>query len=82
MKQPTAIRPSEGKLGVLLPGMGAVATTTIAGVLLARAGKALPIGSLTQRATIRLGKRTDGRTPLIKDFVPLAGVDQLVLRAG
>ena len=64
MKQPTSIRPAEGKLGVLLPGLGAVATTTIAGVLLARRGLAAPIGSLTQYATIRLGKRTDGRTPL------------------
>lgn len=78
MKQPTSIRPAEGKLGVLLPGLGAVATTTIAGVLLARRGLAAPIGSLTQYATIRLGKRTDGRTPFIKDFVPLAKLDDIV----
>ena len=63
------ISSSEGRLGVLLPGMGAVATTTIAGVLLARKGLAKPIGSLTQMNTIRLGLRTDHRTPLIKDFM-------------
>ena len=78
MKQPTEIRPATGKLGVLLPGFGAVATTFVAGVEAARRGIALPVGSLTQMATIRLGKRTDERTPLIKDFVPLAGLDDLV----
>jgi myo-inositol-1-phosphate synthase len=77
MKQPTSIRPPEGKLGVLLPGLGAVSTTTIAGVLLAREGKALPVGSLTQMGTIRLGKRTEGRVPKIGDFVPLATLPQL-----
>jgi myo-inositol-1-phosphate synthase len=77
MKQPTSIRPAEGKLGVLLPGMGAVATTTIAGVLLARKGKGLPVGSLTQMGTIRLGRRTDKRVPKISEFVPLASLDQL-----
>jgi len=77
MKKPTSIGKAEGKLGVLLPGMGAVATTTIAGVLLARQGKAVPVGSLTQMGTIRLGKRTDKRAPRIGDFVPLAGMDQL-----
>ena len=77
MKKPTSLRPAEGKLGVLLPGMGAVATTTIAGVLLARQGKAVPVGSLTQMGTIRLGKRTDKRTPKIADFVPLASMSQL-----
>jgi myo-inositol-1-phosphate synthase len=77
MKQPTSIRPAEGKLGILLPGMGAVATTTIAGVLLARKGKGIPVGSLTQLGTIRLGRRTDKRVPKIQDFVPLAGLDQL-----
>jgi myo-inositol-1-phosphate synthase len=77
MKRPTALAPASGKLGVLLPGLGAVATTTIAGVMLARQGKAAPIGSLTQMATIRMGKRTDRRTPKIRDFVPLAGLDQL-----
>jgi myo-inositol-1-phosphate synthase len=77
MKKPSSIRPAEGKLGILLPGMGAVATTTIAGVLLARAGKALPVGSLTQMGTIRLGLRTDKRVPKISAFVPLAGLSQL-----
>ena len=78
MKKQPVIRSSEGKLGVLLPGMGAVATTFIAGVESIRKGLAKPIGSLTQMNTIRLGKRTDERTPLIKDFVPLAALDQLV----
>ena len=72
------IRGAEGRLGVLLPGMGAVATTFIAGVEAVRKGLARPFGSLTQMNTIRLGKRTEERTPLIKDFVPLAGLDQLV----
>src|SRR5512132_2121300 len=72
------IAPAGGKLGVLLPGMGAVATTFIAGVEAVRKGLAKPIGSLTQMGTIRLGKRTDGRSPLIKDFVPLASLDDLV----
>ncbi|HEV2276327.1 MAG TPA: inositol-3-phosphate synthase [Acidobacteriaceae bacterium] len=61
----------------MIPGMGAVATTFIAGVEAVRKGLAKPIGSLTQMGTIRLGKRTDGRTPLIKDFVPLAGLEDL-----
>lgn len=68
----------QGRIGVLLPGMGAVATTFIAGVEAIRRGLAKPIGSLTQMNTIRLGKRTEGRTPRIKEFVPLAGLDQLV----
>jgi myo-inositol-1-phosphate synthase len=58
--------------------MGAVATTFIAGVMATRKGLSLPIGSMTQMGTIRLGKRTDGRTPLVKDFVPLAPMDDLV----
>jgi myo-inositol-1-phosphate synthase len=78
MSQTTGIAAPEGKLGVLLPGMGAVATTFIAGVEAIKAGLGEPIGSLTQMATIRLGKRTDKRTPMIKDFVPLAGLDDLV----
>ena len=77
MKKPTSIGGAEGKLGVLLPGMGAVATTTMAGVMLARQGKAVPVGSLTQMGTIRLGKRTDKRAPKIGDFVPLANLGQL-----
>ncbi len=71
------IAPATGKLGVLLPGMGAVATTFIAGVEATRRGLAKPIGSLTQMGTIRLGKRTDGRSPLVKEFVPLARLDDL-----
>ena len=72
------IKPAEGKLGILLPGMGAVATTTIAGVEAVRRGLAQPIGSLTQLAKIRIGKRTENRNPQIKEFVPLAGLDDLV----
>ena len=78
MQRPRTIKPARGKLGILLPGMGAVGTTFIAGCLLARKGLAEPIGSLTQGATIRLGKRTDARTPKIKDLVPLASLDDLV----
>ncbi len=72
------IAPPEGKLGVLTPGMGAVTTTFIAGIEAVKRGLGLPIGSLTQMATVRLGKRTEGRSPKIKDFVPLAGVEDLV----
>ncbi len=81
MKETPEIRPAEGKLGVLLPGFGAVATTFVAGVEAARRGLAKPVGSLTQMQTIRLGKRNENRTPLIKDFVPLAGLDDLVFGA-
>ena len=72
------IAPASGKLGVLTPGMGAVATTFIAGVLAARQGLAAPIGSVSQMAHIRLGQKNEERNPLIKDFVPLAGLDDLV----
>ena len=75
------IMPAQGKLGVLLPGLGAVSTTFIAGVMLARKGLLLPIGSLTQMQTIRLGKRDEGRAPLIKDFVPLARLSDLEFAA-
>ena len=78
MKAPEHLSPPDGKLAVFLPGLGAVATTFVAGCLLARTGKALPIGSLTQMGTIRLGKRTDKRVPAIKDFVPLANIQDLV----
>ncbi len=78
MNQSKTIAPASGKLGVLMPGMGAVATTVMAGVEAIKAGIGAPIGSLTQMGTIRLGKRTDGHSPLIKDFVPLAGIDDLV----
>jgi myo-inositol-1-phosphate synthase len=71
----------KGKLGVLLVGLGAVSTTVIAGVEAIRRGIAKPIGSLTQMGTVRLGKRTDGRSPMIKEFVPLAGLDDLVFGA-
>jgi myo-inositol-1-phosphate synthase len=73
-----AIQPAKGRLGVLVPGMGAVATTFMAGVESVRRGYALPIGSATQMGTIRLGKRTDNRAPKIRDFVPLARLDDLV----
>ncbi|HEY2551672.1 MAG TPA: inositol-3-phosphate synthase [Streptosporangiaceae bacterium] len=75
------IEPAAGRLGVLMVGLGAVASTVIAGAELVRRGLAEPVGSLTQMGTIRLGKRTEGRAPLIRDFVPLAGVDQLVFGA-
>ena len=78
MNKPDSIAPPSGKLGILMPGMGAVATTFIAGVEAIKAGIGQPIGSLTQMGTIRLGKRTDNRSPLIKDFVPLADLDSLV----
>src|SRR5829696_2669904 len=73
--------PATGKLGILTPGLGAVATTFMAGVESIRRGYAKPIGSLTQMATIRLGKRTENRSPLIKDFVPLASLDDIVFGA-
>jgi myo-inositol-1-phosphate synthase len=72
------IAPATGKLGVLTPGLGAVASTFIAGVLAARQSGSAPIGSLTQMGHIRLGSRDDGRNPLIRDFVPLAPLDDLV----
>lgn len=78
MQNPSEISPASGRLGVLLAGLGAVTTTFMAGVFAIRKGLAAPIGSLTQMGTVRLGKRTDGRSPLIKDFVPLASLDDLV----
>ena len=75
------IAPAQGKLGVLCVGLGAVATTFIAGVENVRRGAARPIGSVTQMGTIRLGKRTEKRAPLIRDFVPLAALDDLVFGA-
>src|SRR5258706_14979892 len=72
------VAPAEGKLAVLMPGMGAVATTFIAGVEAARRGLGKPIGSLTQMAHIRLGKRSEKRWQMIKDFVPLARLEDLV----
>jgi myo-inositol-1-phosphate synthase len=76
-----SIAPAGGKLGVLLVGLGAVSTTTIAGTLAVRRGLAKPIGSLAEMGTIRLGKRTEGRTPALRDFVPLAALDDLVFGA-
>jgi len=75
------IAPAKGKLGVLLVGLGAVSTTFIAGVEAIKKGIAEPIGSLTQMGAIRLGKRTENRVPLIKDFVPLADLNDLVFGA-
>jgi len=72
------LQPAKGKLGIMIPGMGAVATTFVAGVEAVRKGIAKPIGSVTQMGTIRLGKRTEGRSPKIKEFVPLANLDDLV----
>ncbi len=72
------IQGAEGKLGVLIPGLGAVATTFIAGVEAIKKGTSQPVGSLTQMGNIRLGKRTENRYPLIKDFVPLAGLNDIV----
>jgi len=77
-KDNVQIAPADGKLGVLIPGIGAVSTTFIAGVEAVKRGLATPVGSLTQLATIRLGKRTDNRSPKIKDFVALAGLQDLV----
>jgi myo-inositol-1-phosphate synthase len=72
------IAPAKGKLGILLVGLGAVSTTTIAGVMAVRKGLAQPIGSLTQMGTIRLGKRTEGRSPKISEAVPLVSLDNVV----
>ena len=77
-QKPVKIAQPKGKLGVLIPGMGAVATTFIAGVEAVRQSISRPIGSLTQMGTIRLGRRTENRTPMIKDFVPIAGLDDMV----
>lgn len=79
--EPDPIQPAEGRLGILLVGLGAVASTFIAGVEHARRGSGPPVGSLTQMGTIRLGKRTEDNSPLIRDFVPLANLDDLVFGA-
>src|SRR3989442_15929554 len=78
MRRPTSIAPPKGELGILTPGMGAVSTTFMAGVELVRKGSAQPIGSVTQLGTIRLGKRTQRRSPLIREFVQLEKLDNLV----
>ena len=72
------IQPAQGTLGVLTPGMGAVASTFIAGVLAARKGLKPPIGSISQMAHIRLGTKDESRNPLLRDFVPLAELQDLV----
>src|SRR5512143_3213030 len=78
VKKGAEIAPAKGKLGIMLVGLGAVSTTFIAGVMAIRKGIAKPIGSLTQMGTIRLGKRTDARTPLVKALVPLASLEDIV----
>src|SRR5215218_7779583 len=78
MSKARDIRQPEGRLGILMPGMGAVATTLIAGVELVKKGLGEPVGSLTQLGTVWLGKRTENRVPKIKDFVPLSGMEDLV----
>ena len=80
-KKQAGPQPAEGKLGILLVGLGAVSTTFVAGVEAIRRGLAQPVGSLTQMATIRLGKRTERRSPKIKDFVPLTSLDDVVFGA-
>src|SRR4029450_5600308 len=76
--KPVDIQPANGKLGRLLGGLGAVSTTVIAGVLAVRKNLAKPIGSLTQMGTLRLGKRTEGRSPKIADILPIASLDDVV----
>ncbi len=78
VQPPASIAPADGRLGVLTVGLGAVASTLIAGVELVKRGQGLPIGSLSQMGTIRLGRRTEGRSPLVKDFVPLASLHDIV----
>src|SRR5260221_2691176 len=78
MSTPVDIAPATGKLGILLVGLGAVSTTTIAGVAAIRKGRAKPIGSLTQMGTSRLGKRTEGRSPKIREVVPLSSLNDVV----
>jgi myo-inositol-1-phosphate synthase len=81
VERDSRIKPANGRLGVLLPGLGAVATTLIAGVEQARRAGTAPLGSVAMMANIRLGKRTEGRQPKIRDFVPLASLDDLVFGA-
>lgn len=77
MRERVSIAPPKGRLGVLTPGMGAVSTTVMAGSKLVRRGESLPVASHTQTGKIRHGKRTEGRVPKIKDFVPLAKLDDI-----
>src|SRR5277367_2615996 len=78
MRKPASVAPPKGKLGILTPGMGAVSTTVMAGVELVRQGHSVPVGSLTQMGTIRLGRRTEARVPKISEFVKLAGLKDIV----
>ena len=78
LESPVEIKSNSGKLGVLMPGLGAVSTTFIAGALAIKAGASSPIGSFTQMGTIRLGKRNENREVSVNDFVPLAKVGDLV----
>jgi myo-inositol-1-phosphate synthase len=78
---PKKIKPAEGKLGVLLVGLGAISTTFIAGLSAIKREKTKPFGSLTQMGTIRLGKRTEHRSPKVKDFVPLASINDIEVGA-
>ena len=78
MSNENTIEEATGKLGILTPGMGAVATTTYAGIISIKKGISPPIGSLTQMGHIRIGDRSEDRQPLIKDFVPLASLDDIV----
>ncbi len=80
-QQPNPIQPADGKLGILLVGLGAVSTTFVAGVEAVRRGTAKPFGSYTQMGTLRLGKRTEHKAPLVKDFVPIAKIEDLVFGA-
>ena len=82
MKNKVLNAKTSGKLGVLLPGLGAIATTYIAGVIATNKGIGKPIGSFTQNNRIRLGKRTENRNPVVADFVPLANLNDLVLGVG
>jgi myo-inositol-1-phosphate synthase len=81
VRKPVQIAPAEGRLAILLPGLGAVGTTLIAGVEAVRRGLAKPIGSLTQMGTVRLGKRTERRSPLIRQLVPLAPLEEVCFGA-
>jgi len=81
VRKPRTIAPAQGRLAVLVPGLGAVATTLIAGVEAVKRGMAKPIGSLTQLASVRLGKRTENRSPRIKDLVPIADLGDLCFGA-
>ncbi len=78
LEKGVTVAPAKGKLGVLMPGMGAVATTFVAGVMAVRKGLAKPIGSMTEMGTIRLGKRTENRVPTIREYVDLAKLDDMV----